>query len=51
MSHKISLIKVKLGHGHPKLIIGTYFVWPTSPLIHTKTHGHWPFGFEEDNIK
>ena len=41
----------ELGHGHPKLIIEIYFVWPISPLIHTKTQEHWHFGFKEDNIK
>ena len=31
------LNNVTLGHGRPRLIISTYFVRPTSQMIHTKT--------------
>ena len=39
---------VKIGHGQLKLIILTYmyFVWHTSPKIHTKTK--LPFGFQKN---
>ena len=40
------LNNVKIGHGQPKLIILTYFVWHTSPKIHTKTK--LAFGFQKN---
>ena len=37
----------KVGQGHPRLIICANLVGPTSPMLHTKSQGNWPFGSRE----
>ena len=40
----------KVGQGQPRLIICANLVGPTSPMLHTKSQGHWPFGSREEDI-
>ena len=40
----------KVGQGQPRFIICANLVGPTSPMLHTKSEGHWPFGAREEDI-
>ena len=40
----------KKGQGQPGSIICANLVGPTSPMLHTKSLGHWPFGSREEDI-
>ena len=37
--------------GQPRLIICANLVEPTSPMLHTKSQGHWPFDSREDILR
>ena len=37
----------KVGQGQPRFIICANLVGPTSPMLHFKSQGHWPFGSRE----
>ena len=37
--------------GQPRFIICANLVGPTSPMLHTKFQGHWPFGSREDILR
>ena len=37
--------------GQPRFIICANLVGPTSPMLHTKFQGHWPFGSSEDILR
>ena len=39
-----------VGQGHPRIIIWTNLVGPTSSILHTKSQGHWPSGSVEKKI-
>ena len=34
----------KVGQGQPRIMIWANLVGPTSPMLHTKSQGHWPSG-------
>ena len=40
-----------VGQGQPRLIICANLVGATSPMLHTKSQGHWPFGSREEDIQ
>ena len=44
-------IAVKKGQGQPIFIICSNLVGPTSPMLHTKSQGHWSFGSREGDFK
>ena len=44
------LNNVKIGQGQPRFTIFANLVGPTSPMLHTKYQGHWPFGSREEDI-
>ena len=41
---------LKIDQGQPRFIICTNLVGPTSPMLHTKSQGHWPFGSRVEDI-
>ena len=41
----------KVGQGQPIIIIGANLVGPTSPMLYTKSQGHWPFGSRRRYLK
>ena len=41
---------LEVGQGQPRFIICANLVGPTSPMLHIKSHGHWPFGSREEDI-
>ena len=41
----------KDGQGHIRFIICANLVGPKSPMLHTKSQGHWPLGSREEDIK
>ena len=43
-------INYKVGQGQPRFIICANLVGPTSPMLQTKSQGHWPFGSREEDI-
>ena len=40
----------KVGQGQPRFIICANWIGPTSTMLYTKSHGHWPFGCREEDI-
>ena len=40
----------KVGQGQSRKIIGANLVGLKSPMLHTKSQGHWPFGSREEDI-
>ena len=40
----------KVGQGQPRIIICANLVGPTSPMLHTKSQGHWPYGSREEDF-
>ena len=40
----------KVGQGQPRFIICANLVGPTSPMLYTKSAGHWPFGSREEDF-
>ena len=40
----------KVGQCQPRIIFGANLVGPTSPMLHTNSQGHWPFGSREEDI-
>ena len=40
-----------LGLCQPRIIVWTNLVYPTSPMLHTKSQGHWPSGSGEDSSR
>ena len=40
----------KIGQGQPRVIIWINYDRPKSPMLHTKPHGHWPFGSGEEGF-
>ena len=41
---------VKKDQGQPRFIICANLVGPTSPILHTKSQDHWPFGSRVEDI-
>ena len=41
---------LEVGQGQPRFIICANLIGPTSPILHTKSQGHWPCGFREEDI-
>ena len=41
---------VKKDQGQPRFTICANLVGPTSPMLHTKSQGHWPFGSRVKDI-
>ena len=39
---------LEVGQGQLRFIICANLVGPTSPMLHTKSLGHWSFGSRED---
>ena len=39
-----------VGQGQPRIIIWTNLVGPTTPMLHTKSQGHWPSGSGEEDF-
>ena len=37
-------LAIKKDQGQPRFIICANLVGPTSPMLYTKSQGHWPFG-------
>ena len=42
---------VKKGQGQPRFIICANTAGPTSPMLHTKSQGHWSFGSREGDFE
>ena len=40
----------KKDQGQPRFTICANMVGPTSPMLYTKSQGHWPFGSREEDI-
>ena len=40
----------KKGQGQPRSIICANLVGPTSPMLHIRSQGHWPFGSRDEDI-
>ena len=51
MHSESNVICHKVGRGQPRKIIGANLVGPTSPMLHTKSQGHWPFGSRRRYLK
>ena len=41
---------LEVGQGQPRFIICANLEGPISPMLHTKSQGHWPFGSREEDI-
>ena len=45
-----NLTRHKVGQGQPRKNIGANLAGPTSPMLNTKSKGHWPFDSREVDI-
>ena len=50
MHKKSNLTCHEVDQGQPRFIICANLVGPTSLMLLTKSQGHWPFGFREEDV-